>query len=703
MDSANQKKLKILIADDSEMNRAILSEMLGSEYEILEAENGIQALMRIQEHETELSLVLLDIVMPELDGYGVLKTMNQRRWIEFIPVIMISAESGTSHVERAYDMGVTDFITRPFDARVVHRRVVNTILLYAKQKKLLDLVTEQVREKEEQSSLMIEILSHIVEFRNGESGMHVLHIRTLTDILLRHLVQMTDRYSLSQADITRISTVSALHDTGKIAIPAEILNKPGRLTEEEFATMKQHSAIGASMLESVPHKEDEPLIKTAYEICRWHHERYDGRGYPDGLKGEEIPISAQIVALADVYDALTSERVYKKAFSHEKAIAMILNSECGVINPLLLQCLSEIASIIPEEINRKQNSWSASQQEITDDLLRQNQLTASERTLQLLEHERMKYSFFAAMSDEIQFEFNFFPPIATISALGAERLGLPETISDPLHNAQLLEMLGSETIQELREAILGTTPEDPVIQYECKLRLQEEARWMRFICRASWSADEPPACIGMIGKVVDIHETQLKIDRLSFQAFHDELTGAYNRRYAKQQIIERLETHTNSKFALALLDVDKFKTVNDTRGHDFGDRVLAYAAQKMQQSVRNEDIVARIGGDEFLLFLEYKENNLEGMVKRIFSSLIGELEGFPISFSMGVAETDSVGNDYETLFRSADQALYAANENRGQYRFYHNSMQTGSSTISLIERNSTPTTTSANGKGRNAT
>lgn len=226
---------------------------------------------------------------------------------------------------------------------------------------------------------------------------------------------------------------------------------------------------------------------------------------------------------------------------------------------------------------------------------------------------------------------------------------------------------------------------------------------MRFICRASWSADEPPACIGMIGKVVDIHETQLKIDRLSFQAFHDELTGAYNRRYAKQQIIERLETHTNSKFALALLDVDKFKTVNDTRGHDFGDRVLAYAAQKMQQSVRNEDIVARIGGDEFLLFLEYKENNLEGMVKRIFSSLIGELEGFPISFSMGVAETDSVGNDYETLFRSADQALYAAKENRGQYRFYHNSMQTGSSTISLIERHSTPTTTSANGKGRNAT
>ncbi|MCI8442463.1 MAG: diguanylate cyclase [Provencibacterium sp.] len=698
MGSPNSKKLKILIADDSEMNRAILSEMLGNEYEILEAENGVQALIKIQEHETELSLVLLDIVMPEMDGYGVLKTMNQRRWIDFIPVIMISAESSSSHVEKAYNMGVTDFISRPFDARIVHKRVVNTILLYAKQKKLMDLVTEQVYEKEKQSGLMIEILSHIVEFRNGESGMHVLHIRTLTDMLLHHLVQMTDRYPLSRADMAMIGIASALHDVGKISIPAEILNKPGRLTNEEFAVMKQHSLIGANMLENLPNHQDEPLLKTAYEICRWHHERYDGRGYPDGLKGEEIPISAQIVSLADVYDALTSERVYKKAFSHEQAIQMILGGECGTMNPLLLQCLSEMADSIPELLENTRPTWERSQQEIADDLLHQNQLTASERTLQLLDHERMKYSFFAAMSEEIQFEYNVSPPMATLSSWGAEKLQLPETIADPLHDKRLVELIGEENIRDLTEAILNTTPEEPVMQHECKIQLPGGPRWMRFICRASWSEDEPPICTGMIGKVVDIHETRLKIDSLSYQAFHDEVTGLFNRRYAKRQIVERLETHTGSKFALAILDVDKFKTVNDTRGHDFGDRVLAYAARRMQQSVRSGDIVSRIGGDEFLIFLEYKDN-LEKAVERIFSSLMGELEGFPISFSMGVAQTDAVGTDYEVLFHSADQALYTAKQSRGRYCFYHNSMKTEDSTISLIDKHSKPKTP-ADGRGR---
>ena len=210
-------------------------------------------------------------------------------------------------------MGVTDYISRPFDALVVHRRVVNTIMLYAKQKKLVGMVADQIYEKEKSNRLLISILSHIVEFRNGESGLHVLHIQNITQLLLRQLMQMTDQYHLSSEDISLISTAAALHDIGKIAIPSEILNKPGRLTAEEFEIMKTHSTIGASMLEQLPLREEEPLVKIAYQICRWHHERYDGCGYPDKLQGEEIPIAAQIVALADVYDALTSERVYKKS------------------------------------------------------------------------------------------------------------------------------------------------------------------------------------------------------------------------------------------------------------------------------------------------------------------------------------------------------------------------------------------------------
>ena len=306
-----RKKQRILIVDDSEMNRAILADMLGEGYEILEAENGLEAVEYLKKLTTNIDLLLLDIMMPMMDGFEVLAVMNKYHMISDIPVIMISAERASSYVERAYEMGVTDYISRPFNALVVQKRVENTLMLYAKQKRLVHMVADQIYEKEKNNDMMINILSHIVEFRNGESGLHILHIHTMTEILLRHLCSKTDRYGLTGEDIARISTASALHDVGKISVSDSILNKPGRLTEEEFQIMKTHSVIGAQMLSQLPVYGDEPFIRTAYEICRWHHERYDGTGYPDGLKGDEIPISAQIVSLADVYDALTSERCYK--------------------------------------------------------------------------------------------------------------------------------------------------------------------------------------------------------------------------------------------------------------------------------------------------------------------------------------------------------------------------------------------------------
>ena len=258
-------------------------------------------------------------------------------------------------MERAYDLGATDYISRPFDMAIVRRRVINTLMLYAKQKRLTRLVTDQVYEKEHNSVLMISILSHVVEFRNSESGLHVLHIRTLTDLLLHQLAGKTDRYQLDESDISLISTASALHDLGKIVIPTEILNKPGRLTPEEFAEVKKHAVYGADMLHRLENFAEEPLLQTAYQIARWHHERWDGRGYPDGLKGDEIPIAAQLVSLADVYDALTSERCYKKAYPHEKAMQMILNGECGAFNPLLLECLVDIQGELQEALRKNRH------------------------------------------------------------------------------------------------------------------------------------------------------------------------------------------------------------------------------------------------------------------------------------------------------------------------------------------------------------
>ena len=340
----------VLIVDDAKINREILFEMLKDRFDIIEASSGEECLELLHQYGTEISIVLLDFIMSGMDGLGVLNVMNKEHLIEDIPVIMISSEDSELHIRQAYEMGVSDYISRPFDTSVVRQRVYNTIKLYAKQRKLIDLVAGQMQEKEKNSQIMVNILSHIVECRNGESGQHVRHIGILTKLLLKKLMQKTDRYQMTWGDLNRIALASALHDIGKIGIDEAILNKPGKLTQEEYEKMKKHTVIGWSMLQNLKQYQEEPLVRSAEQICRWHHERYDGKGYPDGLKGDEIPISAQVVSLADVYDALTSERVYKKAIPHEKAIEMIVTGECGQFNPLLIECLLEIKEDIPIQL-----------------------------------------------------------------------------------------------------------------------------------------------------------------------------------------------------------------------------------------------------------------------------------------------------------------------------------------------------------------
>ncbi len=668
---------KILIVDDSEMNRSILADMLGDEYDILEAEDGVQAVDVLRKQAAQLSLVLLDIVMPRLDGFGVLAAMNEQGWINDVPVIMVSAETRTAQVERAYELGVTDFIMRPFDALIVRRRVVNTILLYAKQKRLIGLVEDQIYEKEQRSSLMIDILSHVVEFRNGESGLHILHVRTLTELFLGYLLQHTDAYHLTAQDITRISTASALHDIGKIAIDERILNKPGRLTPAEFSVMKTHAAIGAAMLKDLPIYQDEPLIQTAYEICRWHHERWDGRGYPDGLAGDDIPVAAQVVALADVYDALTSERVYKTAIPHETAVEMILNGQCGAFNPLLLQCLAQNADRIRTALEAEsvQEMRRKRLRSLSEETLRGEGGGVSERTLRLLDYERMKYNFFAALTDEIQFEYTAAPPAVTISALGARKLGLDEITMDPLHDERFRTLLGPEVCDRCLAHVTSATPDAPDRSEEVLLHIRGEARWFRLYYRTVWSTDDPPQFTGVLGKAIDIHEGRLKLQELERRATLDPLTGLLNRASAREQIEQRLLTHPEHRFALLFFDLDHLKTANDVYGHEFGDRVLLFLAERCRRCTRGSDLACRFGGDEFLLFLEY-EGDLHGIVDRIFHSLCGDCDGFTVTVSMGVAEAAVVGYDYERLCRAADQALYHAKRaGRAQYTFYDDSMK----------------------------
>lgn len=335
---------QILIVDDSDMNRAMLREILKDNYSILEAGNGVECLSCVEHMGPSLSLILLDLNMPEMDGFEVLAELSRLGYMDDIPVIIISGTDSTADICRAYDLGATDYIHRPFNTQVIYRRVSNTITLMAKQRRMAELVNRQIDRATKQQELMVDFLSRIIGYRSGESNPHFANISTLSALLLQALQKRKNHYGLTEQDCQLIATAAVFHDVGKIGIPESILLKPGKLTAKEFEVMKTHTLIGDNLIKSLEIYHDEPLLQMAAQICRWHHERYDGGGYPDGLKGEEIPICAQVVSIADVYDALMSARPYKPAFSGEKAIQMILNGECGVFNPVLVDCLLEVVS-----------------------------------------------------------------------------------------------------------------------------------------------------------------------------------------------------------------------------------------------------------------------------------------------------------------------------------------------------------------------
>ena len=510
-------KQKILIADDSEMNRELLAAILEEEYDFIQVNDGVQAVDCLQRQAEEISLLLLDIVMPHMDGFEVLSYMNKEHWIDSIPVVIISSENSPIYIKRGYDLGATDFIEKPFDANMVLRRSANAILLGAKQRRMTSIVSNQIYEREKSSKLMINILSHIVEFRNGESGLHVLHIQTITEMLLRQLVQKeNNRYALSKEQIRMITTASALHDIGKISIPDEILNKPGRLTAEEFAVIKGHSMAGANMLSELPlDQKEEPLVKTAYEICRWHHERYDGGGYPDGLKGEEIPVSAQVVALADVYDALTSERCYKDAYSHEKAIEMILAGQCGAFNPLMLECLLDISSSLKKKMGYKSKER-YEQTDLSDIASRFHdfEMDSSEKIVQQLEFERMRYNFLAEGSRNIVFTYTISPPLLTFNQAGCKRSGITEPLFSPLQSGVLKDLVEEQSLKRLIRKITQATRETPDVTSNLFLTDGKNPCHYRCKCRVIWTDGAEKGYTGVVGKLTDITDDYMVMENV---------------------------------------------------------------------------------------------------------------------------------------------------------------------------------------------
>lgn len=727
-------KAKIMIADDSTINREMLCFILGDEYEYLYAEDGMQAVEMLS-GGVEPDVLLLDVNMPNLDGFGVLKIMNERHWLEEIPVIIVSAETDSNFVNRAYDMGAIDYITRPFNAVEVRHRVNNTLMMYSNQRRLVQLVEKQVFEREKTNNTMINIFSHIIELRNKESGRHTLHVQTITNLLLHRLIQITDKYKLTEADISMISTVAALHDIGKMAVPESVLNKPGKLTDEEWQLMKAHTIRGDEFLAEMEYVPDDKLMRVAHEVVRWHHERWDGRGYPDGLKGDEIPVSAQAVSMADVYDALTSDRCYKKAFDHDTAVNMILNGECGVFNPLLLQCLQDVADKLdidnPEELGHF--NYAGEAMHMAGEVLSASNLPQDDRLSRLVNNECAKKEFFAEECGGVQFEYD----TLTKRVIYVNHYPLDEA-HKVLYFGQGddVELLSNDDWNLLKESVEHTTRENPRVSFNALIPVGGGFRWHRVDAMTIWST-RGDGYIGVVGQFVDIHDkvtenglatsdnsdgwttylamrktfevvrlvnpknnrvleitpegelvetdlrcysiwgrsgccenctsrhvlhskgwtTKLELrkghiytvlskfvvvngkdcvlevafcvddafntgdretescgeSQLLLNFYKDALTKAYSRVYL-DEFLPNLEQAE----AVAIVDIDRFKQINDTFGHPVGDVALKHVSDVISACLRPGDVLIRYGGDEFLLiFNNITEEGFNDMMHKI--------------------------------------------------------------------------------------
>ena len=491
------KRQKILIVDDSKFNRDILKEILGEKYNYLEAENGNQAIQIIGEN-IGIDLMLLDINMPQMNGFEVLKIMKRSQCIEETPVIMISSEESVDTMREAYEMGITDYITRPFDSVIVKKRVQNTLSLYANQNNLVNVVVDQIYEKEENNNIMIRILSSILGSRNSESREHILHIKTATEMMLRQLIKITDVYHLTEADIALITTASSLHDIGKIYIPEEILNKPGRLTDEEFKIMKTHSELGADIIQDMHLPQEKPLVHTAWEICRWHHERWDGKGYPDGLKGEEIPISAQVVSIADVYDALTSERCYKKAFDHDTAIKMILDGQCGQFNPILLKCLKELSprlfKMFSNETDDSKQYYEA--QRLSNEILSEKSLPRKNYSQHLIKVMQEKIDFFKKNSGRNSVDYNAVSGQLTIINENQQTLYQRD---DPKFDVFKEFEVSEEDVQYIIDLLDHTSVQNKEISVQIEAKMENNRQLYNLKLHTLWSSLKKDGYIGIVG------------------------------------------------------------------------------------------------------------------------------------------------------------------------------------------------------------
>ena len=522
-----RQKDKILIVDDVELNRAILCELFAGDYEILEADNGKTAVELMEQHHDEIAIVLMDIVMPVMSGLEALEIMNAKGLIAKTPVFLITAESSNDAISKGFRLGVVDVVLKPFNPDNICQRVNNIIELYRYRYKLEKLVQEQMTKIEKQNEqlrnfnvAMIDTLSTIVEFRDCESGQHVQRIRQLTKIMLKELGRQNAEYKMSDKTIEDISMAAALHDIGKIAIPDYILNKPGRLTAEEFAIMKEHTLYGCEILESIDSlKQNKEQYRYHYNICRWHHEKWDGSGYPDGLIGKEIPIYAQIVSLADCYDALTSVRCYKGAFTHEESVQMIEKGECGAFSPDLLQCFLKIAPGLPEILQSDDGLPAVvyhyqhpNTEKFSGKKCYSCDMDKNSRVARLLEIEREKQKALFALGGDIIFDYDVEKDLIIFSDEYKNIFGGECVVTNAKEAIYSSMPILQEDLQQLAELTKALTEENSGYVKDVRLinKFGEE-KWYRIHINSIWDKENYGVMLSIVGRMVSIDKMKRDI------------------------------------------------------------------------------------------------------------------------------------------------------------------------------------------------
>ncbi len=673
------EKEKILIVDEYEINRAILSELFSREYDILEAGNGQDAVSLLS--QPNICLIFLDARLPTMDTRSLLRMIRTQKKLAQIPVLLMVNSTDDEKV-RLMLPDVADVIYRPFHPGIIRRRVSRILEMQRLEQNTDQIAQAQLtyqlqwlKGRELSDYMIIDVLSTVLEFRMHDAGGHVQRIRLLTCLLLEQVKERWPQYHLTDEIIRQVGLAAMMHDVGKIAVPDKILEKPGPLNVEEYEQAKQHTTAGTHLLKDIGFFNDLPGRSYYYDVCRWHHERWDGSGYPDGLTGEETPIWAQAVGLADCYDTLVNRRVYKPAYSHQEAVQMILRGDCGCFNPVLLDIFQDMEQqfyrVILENglLPDTEFSETDSQKGSSSAPYRSNPVVyekiLNERVNRLLRQEQLKYQKLADLSQDITFIWDRDSNLLRFSSEFSRIFGMDSVFSDASSLLKPNRLLPERDRLQLNEMIASLPPRTPQLQFQVQLiHADQKPRWYAVYIRFFWDETgySQTYCTSFIGKLTCIDERKQQTLQWKQEATFDYLTGLY-RRSGLDMELQQL-TAQSEQFALLYMDVDHFKQINDQRGHLFGDKFLKAFADILRSNLRSTDLIARIGGDEFVAVLKSLPN--VSIAFRKAAQLAAAFQQIPdidgktgaFSGSIGIAFYPEDGMTADQLIRRADRALY---------------------------------------------